>query len=336
MSVLNTLIKANGGKELAPPPSMELLQSASPMAQGLLEKYKSPDRSTRGLGMTSTGWNSGAIQPEYVPMIENASTSYGVPPSEISALIDIESGFRPGISSYNGSSHGMMQINKAAHPLFFQQANWRDPNQNIAYGTQYYAGLKADYKDPVAAAMAYNAGPGNYDKYLRGELPDGPIKTEMLAHGKKFARALYKYAGPSSGMLQRPDTMRDSSLIRSATGALTYEDNRQAYMDLGNLIQGSGFQVAEQADFGGVAPVHAGNSYHKYNEAFDITHQTGDYNTSIAKTKKLKEAIRGLNLFKEVIGPGDGDPNHETHLHVGGLMRPMTPEDSAALKALMG
>ena len=94
MSVLNTLIKSNGGKELAPPPSMQLLESASPMAQGLLEKYKSIERSTRGLGMTSTGWNSGAIQPEYVPMIKNASTAAGVPPSEISALIDIESGFK--------------------------------------------------------------------------------------------------------------------------------------------------------------------------------------------------------------------------------------------------
>ena len=34
-----------------------------------------------------------------------------------------------------------------------------------------------------------------------------------------------------------------------------------------------------------------------------------------------------MNIFKEVIGPGDGDPNHATHLHLGGLLRPITKEE---------
>ena len=337
MEVLNSLIMANQGPgaQLQPPPSMDLLQTASPAARKLLDKYKSPDRSGRGLGMTSTGWNSGAIQPQYVPMIEKASTAAGVLPAETSALIEIESGFRPGISSYNGSSHGMMQLNRNAHPEFFANNNWRDPQANIDYGTQYYGQLKARYGDPVLAAMAYNAGPASLDAYLKGELPDGGVKNEMLATRRKFAKALYKYQGASSGMLQSPDTMRDSTRIRSFTGALTYEDNKMAYNNIGKLIEASGFQVAEQSQFGGVSPVHASNSYHNYDEAFDITHQTGDFETSIAKTQQLKEAIRSMNLFKEVIGPGDGDPDHSEHLHLGGLLRPMTPEDIATLQELL-
>jgi hypothetical protein len=51
--------------------------------------------------------------------------------------------------------------------------------------------------------MAYNAGPGNYDAYVRGELPDGPVKTEMLNHGKKFSKALYKYGGGSETLNSR-------------------------------------------------------------------------------------------------------------------------------------
>ena len=98
-------------------------------------------------------------------------------------------------------------------------------------------------------------------------------------------------------------------------------------------MQKLGFQVAEHPDFGGVAPVHAGNSFHGYGEAFDITHQTGDYDTSIEKTRQLKELIRSMNLFKEVIGPGDGDPRHATHLHLGGLMRPLTAEDIEKLNS---
>ena len=133
---------------------------------------------------------------------------------------------------------------------------------------------------------------------------------------------------------QRPGTMRPM-FKRSFTGAMTYEDNSQEYVTTGKFFESIGFQVREHPDFGGTAPVHAGNSYHGYGEAFDITHQTGEYSASIEKTRQLKEAIRSLGLFEEIIGPGDGDPNHETHLHLGGLMRPMTPEDIEKLNSLL-
>ena len=121
---------------------------------------------------------------------------------------------------------------------------------------------------------------------------------------------------------------------RSFTGALTYESNEQVYRDVGTVFERLNFKVAEHPDFGGSKPVHASNSYHNYGEAFDVTHQTGDYNDSIAKTTLLKNKIRELGLFKEVIGPGDGDPNHETHLHLGGLLRPITEEDMMVLNSI--
>jgi hypothetical protein len=99
---------------------------------------------------------------------------------------------RADAKSYNGASYGIFQINEI-HKDFFAKNNWKDPRANITYGAQYLKQMLDRYGDPVAAAMAYNAGPGNYDAYLRGELPDGPIKTEMLNHGKKFTKALYKY-----------------------------------------------------------------------------------------------------------------------------------------------
>ena len=133
---------------------------------------------------------------------------------------------------------------------------------------------------------------------------------------------------------QRPATMRPT-FKRSFTGAMTYEDNPQEYVTTGKFLESIGFQVREHPDFGGVAPVHAGNSYHGYGEAFDVTHQTGEYSASIEKTRRLKEAIRSLGLFEEIIGPGDGDPKHETHLHLGGLMRAITPEDIEQLNLLL-
>ena len=146
-------------------------------------------------------------------------------------------------------------------------------------------------------------------------------------------RALQQVAGT----VAQPSNLRagfaGDNLKRSFTDALTYEGNKGAYQQTGQTLQKLGFQVAEHPDFGGVAPVHAGSSFHGYGEAFDITHQIGDYDTSIEKTRQLKELIRSMNLFKEVIGPGDGDPRHATHLHLGGLMRPLTAEDIEKLNS---
>jgi regulator of replication initiation timing len=169
-----------------------------------------------------------------------------------------------------------------------------------------------------------------------------PESSALLnsAYSRRAAklRAMRQGFSQTSGntsTFQRPGAMRSGSMFkRSFTGAMMYSDNPQEYVQTGEALVGLGFKVAEHPAFGGTAPVHAGNSYHGYGEAFDVTHQTGEYNASIEKTRQLKDAIRSMGLFEEIIGPGDGDPNHETHLHLGGLMRPITPQDIETLKSL--
>ena len=104
-----------------------------------------------------------------------------------------------------------MQINKSAHPAFFAQFDGKnDDEANIDYGTRYYAELKQRYGgDMIAAAMAYNAGPGNYDLYVagKGSQISAAKLNEMLNHGRKFATAYYKYSGDSS-LLQHPILLR--------------------------------------------------------------------------------------------------------------------------------
>ena len=166
---------------------------------------------------------------------------------------------------------------------------------------------------------------------------------------RDLRRASYQYWGWGDEGINRfgsylararssPSFRNRSAAIASGpvgpTGALTYEGNRQAYRDVGNAFQNLGFRVGEQSDFDPVDGRHASNSYHNYNEAFDITHQTGDRPASIAKTRRLKEIVRSLGLFREVIGPGDGDPNHESHLHLGGLIRPITQADIDAMNSV--
>ena len=136
---------------------------------------------------------------------------------------------------------------------------------------------------------------------------------------------------------QRPSGMRAGSPFKkSFTGALTYDDNPKLYQDAGNAFASAGFKVTEHPDFGGVVMgVHANNSYHGYGEAFDITLIRGSRSEDIETTGRLKEVVRNLGLFDEVIGPGDGDPNHETHLHLGGLRRPITQQDIDQINSVL-
>ena len=205
MTIINAQLAQHGMKPLQPPPSLSGVNTVSPAFRRLLVK-PTPAASIQVLG-SANAFNPAAIPNNYGPLIQQAAQANGVNPSHIAALAEIESNFNPNAPSYNNSSFGVMQINRAAHPAFFAQQNWKDPQANINYGTQYYAGLLRKYGDPVAAVMAYNAGPGNYDAYLRGQLPDGRIKTEMLNHGKKFAKAMYKYGG-AGGALNNPALMR--------------------------------------------------------------------------------------------------------------------------------
>lgn len=222
MVIINRQFQALGLPLLQPPPSLQTTgQTVSPSFQRLLYKTPSVQRSTRALG--SANMFNPAIVPNNLGMLyQQAGQATGVNPAFLAALGEIESTHKADNVSYNGSSFGVMQINRASHPNFFAQNDWKNPQANINYGAQYYSDLLKKYGDPVAAAMAYNAGPGNYDAYLRGEMPDGPKKTEMLNHGKKFTKALYKYGG-SSASLNTPHIMRSGNgTMRLTSSAANY------------------------------------------------------------------------------------------------------------------
>jgi hypothetical protein len=219
MVIINRQLVAQGMKPLQPPPSLTTTgQTISPAFQKLLYKTPSINRSVRALGSANI-FNPTIVPNNLGPLIQQAAQTAGVNPSFIAALAEIESRFDPNSTSYNGSSFGVMQINRAAHPQFFAQNDWKNPQANINYGTQYYSGLLKKYGDPVAAAMAYNAGPGNYDAYLKGQLPDGRVKTEMLNHGKKFAKVMYKYGGGGGMALNNPHLMRNGNQKLTASAS---------------------------------------------------------------------------------------------------------------------
>lgn len=225
MEALQKVAELKKRPPIVPPPSLRQVMDYPPAAKALLNRFQSANRNARGHGQgmsfIGTGWNEGAVPANLREFYRASAERHGISPAENSAMGEIESNHGQYRVSYNGTSYGVMQINKSAHPAFFaQHAGNPSDEANIDYGTAYYANLKKQYNnDPIVAAMAYNGGPGTYNMWLAGQTPDwvktevdraewDRIVNEMLNHGRKFATALYKYSGDKS-VLQHPSIQRN-------------------------------------------------------------------------------------------------------------------------------
>ena len=103
-------------------------------------------------------------QGQYDAMIVNAADKYGVDPNLVKAMISQESSFDCNATSGCGAQ-GLMQLMPATAESL-GCANAYDPEQNIEAGTKYISQMLDKYNGDVSLALAaYNAGPGNVDKY---------------------------------------------------------------------------------------------------------------------------------------------------------------------------
>ncbi len=101
---------------------------------------------------------------KFEDIIHKAAQTFDIPASLISSVIQQESNFKADAKSHAGAA-GLMQLMPTT-AKWLGVKNVYDPEQNIMGGSKYLKQMLNKYEgDYKLALAAYNAGPGNVDKY---------------------------------------------------------------------------------------------------------------------------------------------------------------------------
>lgn len=133
------------------------------------------------LGSKAPTQNMQAVMNNYGAHISEMSKKYNVPENLIYGMIQTESSGRTDAVSKAGAAGLMQLMPGTARGLGVTDAF--DPKQNIEGGTKYIGQMLKKFDGNVEQALqAYNWGPGNMQKHIRGEKPNMPKETQAYAN----------------------------------------------------------------------------------------------------------------------------------------------------------
>ena len=139
---------------------------------------------------------------KYDSIIEKHATKYGVDPTLVRAVIQVESDFNPSCVSHKGA-RGLMQLMPETARRF-RVMKIHDPEQNIRGGVQYLSYLMRLFPDNLPRALAaYNAGENAVLKH-GGIPPYEETQTYVqramtVYYGRPYNTGAVMYAGRRGG-----------------------------------------------------------------------------------------------------------------------------------------
>lgn len=137
--------------------------SPTSMYSNYMNTYKNNALYTGTEAVTATKSTTKTPKTAYDNIITQASQTYGIPEKMIKAVIQQESGFNAKVTSSAGAG-GLMQLMPAT-AKYLGVTDVYDPQQNIMAGTKYLKQMFDQFGDYSTMLAAYNAGPGNVNKY---------------------------------------------------------------------------------------------------------------------------------------------------------------------------
>jgi hypothetical protein len=166
----------------------------------------------------------------------------GVPYSLVQKIVETESGgdfnaIGPK-TRFNDRAYGPMQLMATtAKDLGVNRMDWKD---NIRGGVKYLSQLSQQFQDPVLVAAAYNAGPGNVQKY--GGVP--PFKETQNYVEKVVGTNMATYRDIDPSLIGRPtQTAPIANIGTSDVGTIAVP--QAGYRDIDPSLLGK--QVVAQA-----------------------------------------------------------------------------------------
>ncbi|SFE73792.1 lytic transglycosylase domain-containing protein [Alteribacillus iranensis] len=162
---INTVPFSEGSKTPAAALPTSLFLTPDMASRFYASAASSPRQTTPVHSVSNTNKLASASEnAAFSSLIERTAQRYGVDPKLVQAVIKQESGFNPNAKSHAGAM-GLMQLmpGTARH---LNVDDPYDPAQNIDGGTRYLRDMLKRYDGDVQLALAaYNAGPGNVDRY---------------------------------------------------------------------------------------------------------------------------------------------------------------------------